>query len=119
MMVRIRICGYSVGQVDDVLVEEFRKVRPFRKLVNIANVIISEEILKHNITSIDDVKQAEAYVQNLHYRNLGEYLTDYMRNACIDNFQICRNCADKCSMMRNPLQAGCDRFSTLPHIPGM
>lgn len=119
MMIRIRMRGVNIGQVDDVLIEEYRKIAPFNKLVNAADKIISENILHHDITSSDDLLLAEKYVLNLHYRNLGEYITDYMRNSCMENFQICMNCRNKCKDMKNDYQAACDRFANLPHMPEM
>ncbi len=117
MMMRIRFRGVSVGQIDDVLIEEYRKIRPFKRLIDIADVIISEEILNYKVQSTKDVLLAEKYVKNLHYRNIGEFLTDYMRNACMDNFQICRNCSRKCRNMKSEYQTACDRFSVMESMP--
>ncbi len=111
MMLRIRMRGVTVGQVDDVLVEEYRKIRPFKRLVDIADVIISEEILHYKLQSSEDILLAEKYVQNLRYRNIGEFITDYMRSSCMDYFQICRNCEKQCRDMKNEYQIACDRFS--------
>lgn len=117
MMVRVRLYNISAGQIDDVLIEEYRKVHPFNRLVNVANAIISQNILHYNIKSAEDVLLAEQYVKNLRYRNLGEYLTDYMRNAVMNDLKICRNCQAKCSKMENELQSACDNFTTLPQMP--
>lgn len=100
MMVRIRVRGKGIGQVSDALLEEYKKIEPYKKLNLMAEAIISREILHYPIQGLADLTVADGYVKNLHYRNIGEFLDAYIRNRLMNYFPICGNC-EKCEKKNN------------------
>ena len=92
MMQRIRIRGKSIGQIDEEIIKLYGKVESYNKLTIMLESIISREILSYTVETIEYLDIAENYVRNLHYRNIGEYLEDYMRQKVWAYLEICANC---------------------------
>lgn len=93
MMVQIRLRGKRVGQIDENVLEEYGKYVPFNNLTMMIQNLVSKEILKRPLKSVDDVILATQYVQNLTYKSIGEYLSAYMRQYVRDQLAICENCS--------------------------
>lgn len=112
-MVRIRIKGKSIGQIDDKLLEEYRAKTKFRRINPVCQNIIETSILGRPVKSIADLDLAEDYVRNIRYRNIGEYLEYYIRSQLMDDFAICKNCMrfPLCNEAKNKLQRACSKYT--------
>lgn len=118
MMLRLRLRGKSIGQIDDALLEEYKIIEPYRRLNFLIEMMIGREILHYTVANVQDLDLAEEYVKNLRYRNIGEYLDDYMRKRLLEYFEICQNCyaykKDFCeekNVKTNPYAKGCGFFA--------
>jgi len=118
MMVHIRLRGKRIGQIDDSLLEEYNKIVPCSNITMMIENLVSKEILKRQFRSVEDIETATEYVQNLKYKNIGDYLSAYMRDYIRDQFKICENCSycdnETCSKQKgkkvNSLETACEKF---------
>lgn len=110
---RIRLFKYSVGQVNEELLQEYMEKHHYRRPSMIMANIIQTKILGRPITCTDDLVEAERLVNNLHYNNVGEYLEDYLRQSLFGDFKICVNCTNRltCNKKKSDYQEACADFS--------
>ena len=118
-MLRIRIKEEHLGQIDELVYSQYIKSHGESNFTNLIRELIGDVILKHPVNSIEDIHLAKQYVKNLHYKDIGSFLEEYMRRECEDDLRICKNCYAKCSRCENEFQAACENFSRFPHIPGV
>ena len=91
-MQRIRIKGKSIGQIDEDLLRLYMKKFPKQKLTSQMEQLIETQILNRPVDSIEDLDLAEKYVNNLYYRNIGEFLDAYIKDQVYYELPICENC---------------------------
>jgi len=82
-MERLLIKGKGFGQVNDILLERYKEAYGLedKSLNQIAKEIIKPVFGK--IKSIKDVYEVEQYVKGMYYRNIADYLDDYMRSKLL------------------------------------
>lgn len=89
---RVRMYGYSVGQVNETLLDEYKEYKPYKRDVVMLAEKIESEILGHPIKGLDDILEAEKYVKRIGYYNIGEMLEAIIRQELMTTRQICMNC---------------------------
>jgi len=110
---RIRSRGFSVGQVREDIALLYENNHLGNNLNLLVQEVIEERLLGHPITCKEDLAEAEKYLNNVGYSNIGEFLENYMRREVQCNFEVCMNCdhysRNKCNMSgleRHPYYKG-------------
>lgn len=91
-MQRIRLFGYSIGQIDEKILQEYIHQHICRDLNTLIRKTIEEKILFRPVQCVEDLKEAEKLVFNLRFRNIGEYISYIMRIDITGNLHVCENC---------------------------
>ena len=108
MMTRVRLRGKSIGQIDEDILDLYEKITNYDSFLQEIERIIEEKILGYKVKNRKDLDIAEDYIKNLYYRNIGEYISEYMQQVIRPYIPICQNCIKvSCPKKKHPFQKGC------------
>lgn len=116
---RLRVSGFHVANVDDKLIELYRKFFPTDiSSEQLVKQIIEKYLLFSSLCSEKSVEEAKELALNLYFDDIGSWVEHWIRTRLFDMLPICRNCmckneADFCpipNVFVNPNFKACGSF---------
>lgn len=93
---RLRVNGVHVANVEDQLIELYKKYFP-AEITNeqLVKQIIEKDLLFSNLNNEKSINEAKELASNLFFDDIGSWVEHWIRTRIFDKLPICRNCPCK------------------------